>query len=646
MSLPTRDQIQLQLEAEFCPPLDTALVAAFLGDIPDSELHELRALEDVKASLRGQAEIARSQLSDTSPEDSATQSLLGDTESESPSANHSSTDPHQSSDIASSDTSISQSSSQAALTFLHTVFPHLPHEALVEALQAAAGSDDGSISPSDDGSDSVDMEHVVAELLTQEHIRDLEERGLEALDPLSNPIEQPWTSVQKKQKRSGFKGRKLVISDVRQQQHAPSPAKDMGVMSSDPWTQVSSLASYLSELVAGTPTPHFTSYLHKPEYASPALAIRASLSALPGKAINQSDSSESLFILLELLDATIPSYDEYTLEQKDLVKADAKLCLMVCDTPDAALSLVQLLQELDEDTETGRTKGLYHAPASPVLSPTSPQRPSSVISISKPPKSVIPLPPPSAPPPLQNKHPPTPSHRPSGSLNGWTEVAPKPPKPPLQHPLSAHIPAYNINNVPKKKPRGPPIHPHKHSASTSTPHIGGIHTAKVPQVSAFARGHSPEWYRQQQAALMQRRRDALLQASKHWHSRRLNGGMGSAALYYAERARTLGEEQRKVALDLAREVVHSKRQAGWGTTKDTIDLHGVTVEEALVIVREALTEGEAGHSAARPLSIITGVGRHSHNRVGVLGPAVRTMLTGEGWNVTKHDGGLVVRGRI
>lgn len=84
-----------------------------------------------------------------------------------------------------------------------------------------------------------------------------------------------------------------------------------------------------------------------------------------------------------------------------------------------------------------------------------------------------------------------------------------------------------------------------------------------------------------------------------------------------------------------------------------------------MIVREALTEGEAGHSAgssifsspllqssehlpftARPLSIITGVGRHSHNRVGVLGPAVRTMLTGEGWNVTKHDGGLVVRGRI
>ena len=48
---------------------------------------------------------------------------------------------------------------------------------------------------------------------------------------------------------------------------------------------------------------------------------------------------------------------------------------------------------------------------------------------------------------------------------------------------------------------------------------------------------------------------------------------------------------------------------------------------------------------AKPLMIITGKGTHSANRVGVLGPAVHSALTEDGWNVSKWNGGLVVRGR-
>ena len=48
---------------------------------------------------------------------------------------------------------------------------------------------------------------------------------------------------------------------------------------------------------------------------------------------------------------------------------------------------------------------------------------------------------------------------------------------------------------------------------------------------------------------------------------------------------------------------------------------------------------------AKPLKVITGRGNHSANRVGVLGPAIHAALVEEGWNVSKWDGGLVVRDR-
>ena len=96
---------------------------------------------------------------------------------------------------------------------------------------------------------------------------------------------------------------------------------------------------------------------------------------------------------------------------------------------------------------------------------------------------------------------------------------------------------------------------------------------------------------------------------------------------------------------------------------NTIDLHGTTVAEAIHIVKEILveecpTQGSFPfrnpqtsanlcyeQSLAKPLKIITGRGIHSINGVGVLGPAIMADLSGEGWNVGRWDGGLVIRGR-
>jgi DNA-nicking Smr family endonuclease len=75
----------------------------------------------------------------------------------------------------------------------------------------------------------------------------------------------------------------------------------------------------------------------------------------------------------------------------------------------------------------------------------------------------------------------------------------------------------------------------------------------------------------------------------------------------------------------------------------SIDLHGTTVAEAVQIVKDVLKEEVP--TAARPLKIITGRGKHSTNGVGVLGPAVNNALLEEGWDVAKWDGGLIIRGR-
>lgn len=55
---------------------------------------------------------------------------------------------------------------------------------------------------------------------------------------------------------------------------------------------------------------------------------------------------------------------------------------------------------------------------------------------------------------------------------------------------------------------------------------------------------------------------------------------------------------------------------------------------------------QSSYSLAKPLKVITGRGRHSVNGVGVLGPAVKAALVGEGWNVGTWEAGLVVRGKV
>lgn len=95
--------------------------------------------------------------------------------------------------------------------------------------------------------------------------------------------------------------------------------------------------------------------------------------------------------------------------------------------------------------------------------------------------------------------------------------------------------------------------------------------------------------------------------------------------------------------------------------RDTIDLHGLTFVEAIVIVTEELEETvysqcrgllcftllrpATDFNQARPLKIITGRGTHSVNHVSVLKPRIREALSKDGWSVGVWEGGVIVRGR-
>lgn len=91
-----------------------------------------------------------------------------------------------------------------------------------------------------------------------------------------------------------------------------------------------------------------------------------------------------------------------------------------------------------------------------------------------------------------------------------------------------------------------------------------------------------------------------------------------------------------------------------GRPGDIVDLHGVTVHEALTIARQSLDEwwpralrsqgvgGGRTPSSTPPLHIITGVGRHSRGHVALIRPAVLAMLEREQWHTREPQLGHIV----
>lgn len=125
--------------------------------------------------------------------------------------------------------------------------------------------------------------------------------------------------------------------------------------------------------------------------------------------------------------------------------------------------------------------------------------------------------------------------------------------------------------------------------------------------------------------------------------------MGAAASYYSSLSRDAS-----ASMSYYSSVAADARVANQSSSTE-IDLHGVSVQDAIRIARQRVTawwedgacewaregraQGDAGYR------IITGIGNHSQNGKGKLGPAVGFMLMKEGWRVEVGRGDLLVRGK-
>lgn len=142
---------------------------------------------------------------------------------------------------------------------------------------------------------------------------------------------------------------------------------------------------------------------------------------------------------------------------------------------------------------------------------------------------------------------------------------------------------------------------------------------------------------------------AFTQAAAHYRRSKSDRLMAGAALYYAELGREAHKKSNHYSNIAAEEMVEANSEDGM------LDLHGVTVPQAVKIAREKTTEWwvktGADENRARqrgrvrtPFRIITGMGRHSKDGEPRLFPAVSKMLIREKWRISVDEGQILVLG--
>ena len=147
------------------------------------------------------------------------------------------------------------------------------------------------------------------------------------------------------------------------------------------------------------------------------------------------------------------------------------------------------------------------------------------------------------------------------------------------------------------------------------------------------------------------RQAAMEQARAAYRKSKSDRLMGGAAGYYSQVGRDHG-----AALHQSQAAVSDAIVAGQSSAFE-IDLHGVTVENAVRIARqrtnnwwnslgENKVNGRLGAvERASGFRIVTGVGKHSAGGRGVIGPAVKKSLEQDGWRLEAGTGVITVKGK-
>ncbi|KAI0469030.1 hypothetical protein F4859DRAFT_146467 [Xylaria cf. heliscus] len=125
--------------------------------------------------------------------------------------------------------------------------------------------------------------------------------------------------------------------------------------------------------------------------------------------------------------------------------------------------------------------------------------------------------------------------------------------------------------------------------------------------------------------------------------------MRQAGAFYAERARSEAASRREAVSVEAEFLVDQQ------STRDTIDLHGVPVQDGVAIALDrvwrwwnALSDDDRARKAMRNggLKVVTGIGRHNPDGKSRLRINVCKALVADGWRVEVLTGAYLVTGRI
>ncbi|KAI0541948.1 hypothetical protein GGR58DRAFT_454543 [Xylaria digitata] len=123
--------------------------------------------------------------------------------------------------------------------------------------------------------------------------------------------------------------------------------------------------------------------------------------------------------------------------------------------------------------------------------------------------------------------------------------------------------------------------------------------------------------------------------------------MRQVAGFYADRARSEAASQRQLTSIEAELLVNEQ------STEDTIDLHGVSVQDGVDIAVDrvwnwwnALGENKVRKAREDGLKVVTGLGRHSSDGKSRLRVNVFKALVADGWKVQVLTGVYLVTGRI
>ncbi|GAA5920071.1 hypothetical protein JCM6882_005922 [Rhodosporidiobolus microsporus] len=181
------------------------------------------------------------------------------------------------------------------------------------------------------------------------------------------------------------------------------------------------------------------------------------------------------------------------------------------------------------------------------------------------------------------------------------------------------------------------------SSAPSSAHSSSSHLPLY--VSSSSDPRSAEECRALAASFLERRNAAFREAAKAFQRGHGRGvGERGGATVWAEKGRVYERERRRWEEEAARRTVGERRAI---TGHNVIDLHGLTLSQALTAVDEACNTWWSSSREAfspPPLRIITGVGRHSRNQRAVLAPAVTKHLDKAGWRWKWDDGPLVAGG--